>query len=116
MPSGDREVPQTRVLRAGFIPAPVVRAHYNPIVGNLALGLQNDSTGAVDAENNWWGCNAGPDQPGCDRLGGSGVATIDADPWLVLGIAADPTTVEAGEPSQITADLRHNSDGSSVRR
>lgn len=104
-----------RVIQIGGAqnPSPIVTAHYNRIVGNT-VGLASGSTGAVDAENNWWGCNAGPGAAGCDSLAGSGVAGIDANPWLVLGISATPTTVDFGQQAVVTADLRRNSNGASV--
>ena len=93
-------------------PAPDVIAHFNRIVGNSAFGVQNDSTDALDAENNWWGCNEGPNQPGCDKTGGTGA--VDSDPWLVLRIDADPDAVDTSETSEVTADLRQSSDGTDV--
>ena len=94
-------------IGAGFPPdASVVTASCNRIFGNT-LGFGSTSP-SVTAENNWWGCNDGPDDLGalCDTTEG----TLDADPWLVLGIAAAPTTVNPGGVSAITTDLNSNSD------
>ncbi|HLG16748.1 MAG TPA: hypothetical protein VJH03_19935 [Blastocatellia bacterium] len=44
-------------------PTPTVNMSFNRIAGNGA-GLTNAGPGVVNAENNWWGCNAGPRQ--CD--------------------------------------------------
>lgn len=33
---------------------------------------------SVNAENNWWGCKEGPNQPSCDTA----IGTIDFTPWL----------------------------------
>jgi hypothetical protein len=54
--------------------------------------------------DNWWGCNEGPNEEGCDTIAGTGM--VDANPWLVLRLAADPTllVVDSG-PSLLTADL-----------
>jgi nitrous oxidase accessory protein NosD len=51
--------------------------HDNVINGNDtgASGLPGTS---VDAEDNWWGCRKGPNQPGCDTATG----TVDFTPWL----------------------------------
>lgn len=84
-----------------------VNAGFNRIVDNV-LGLTSTSA-SVNAENNWWGCNAGPGGEGCDIASGSGLP--DADPWIVLGLAADPTTIEIQGTSTLTADLSHNFDG-----
>lgn len=51
--------------------------HNNIIKGNNtgANGLIGTT---VDAENNWWGCKKGPNQPGCDTA----IGTVDFTPWL----------------------------------
>lgn len=40
----------------------------NSLIGNGVAGVENAATilGTLDAENNWWGCVAGPGNPGCD--------------------------------------------------
>ena len=64
---------------------------FNRIVGNTVTGL-NNVDGTVTAENNWWGCNAGPGNAGCDAVTG----TADFNPWIVLGVSAVPSTIRAG--------------------
>jgi len=78
---------------------------FNRIVGNTVAGL-NNVDGTVTAENNWWGCNAGPGNTGCDGV----LGTVDFNPWLVLGISASPGTIGLGGTSAITTDITHNSD------
>jgi hypothetical protein len=78
---------------------------FNRIVGNTVAGL-NNVDGTVTAENNWWGCNAGPGNAGCDGVTG----TADFNPWLQLGASALPGTIPAGGTSNVTADMTHNSD------
>ncbi|MEO8436435.1 MAG: DUF4214 domain-containing protein, partial [Pyrinomonadaceae bacterium] len=78
---------------------------FNRIVGNTVTGL-NNVDGIVTAENNWWGCNAGPGNAGCDSV--TGVA--DFDPWIVLGVSASPAFIPATGMSTITADMTKNSD------
>ena len=56
--------------------------HQNNIDGNLPFGVQ-DTTSASNsgdgaAEQNWWGCAAGPGNAGCDTV----TANVDFDPWL----------------------------------
>ncbi len=41
----------------------------NTITGN-ATGVQNEGSAAIDANNNWWGCEAGPGAAGCDSIDG----------------------------------------------
>jgi hypothetical protein len=84
-----------------------VNAAFNRIVGN-AFGLHAESA-TVTAENDWWGCNGGPGAAGCDTAGGPG--TPDFDPWLVLTLAASPTTLTTAETAALTAALTENSDG-----
>jgi hypothetical protein len=84
--------------------------HYN--VFTLSnWGINSIYTGALDAENNWWGANNGPGGVGL----GSGdyvSANVDYDPWLVLKISANPTDIVFGgaATSSITADMTTNSD------
>ena len=66
----------------------------------------NNVDGTVTAENNWWGCNAGPGYTGCDSVTG----TADFNPWLVLGVSAVPSTINSGGSSTATADMTDNSD------
>lgn len=47
----------------------------NAIAGNSGYGVRNgDPAASVSATGNWWGCAAGPGNPGCDAVVGS-VAT-----------------------------------------
>jgi len=79
-------------------------------VPDPADGVYNDpsSGGSVDADDNWWGCNAGPGESGCSSVSG----TVTSDPWLVLGVSASPSSVSTSRTSTVTADLTHDSDGS----
>jgi hypothetical protein len=84
------------------------------IVGNTAggggTGLASEAASAVTATNNWWGCNGGPGASGCDTVLASG-GTANSNPWLVLSISANPTQINPGATSTLTADLTHNSSG-----
>jgi parallel beta-helix repeat protein len=80
--------------------------HYNRITG-VAGGLSiTGYVGPLNAENNWWGCNAGPGHSGCTSAGG----LADFNPWLVLRITAAPSFIFVGGASTLTADLTFNSD------
>ena len=89
------------------------------IVGNSVTASSANGTGyfGLDLDgtitNDWWGCNAGPGNPGCDTVffDQSGGGTSTFNPWLVLSISANPTQVDTGGTSDLTADLTHNNDG-----
>ncbi len=88
---------------------PTVTACGNRIVGNTMAGLDNSSGGAATATDNWWGCNAGPGNAGCDAVTGTGNHPFN--PWLVLGITASPPNPPVNTPSTLTASLKKNSNG-----
>jgi uncharacterized repeat protein (TIGR01451 family) len=82
--------------------------HHNSITGQPAAAIDNTATGPVSlvAENNWFGCNGGPGATGCTVL----VGAVDANPWLVMTIAAPPGTVPVGSTLPVTVSLNTNSD------
>ncbi len=97
---------------SGIVTLANLDVNFNRISGNT-VGLENASDSAVDAENNFWGCNGGPlGGVGCDTTGGTGVGLIDADPWLqVTGITATPDSLNYSGNSTVTGgSLRINSD------
>ena len=111
--AGGTPTPTVSVLQNNFVaneqdglsingPAPAV--HFNRFFLN-ENGLANAGSGAVDATDNWWGCNAGPGDPDCDTVSGP----VTFDPWLVLSITADPASVQTGGTSNITGDVYHDS-------
>lgn len=56
-----------------------VQLSKNNIEDNAGGGLVVSNNGdTVDAEDNWWGCSAGPDDSACDQVNGA----ADYDPWL----------------------------------
>ncbi len=83
---------------------------FNRLVGNT-VGVRSDDA-EVTAENNWWGCNEGPGEIGCDSALYSGSeGFLDADPWLVLGVATDSAVVKVGSGTAVGASVTTNSDG-----
>lgn len=80
---------------------------FNYIIGNSLHEISNYDPnlnyGSVDASLNWWGSNSQP----AAIAGFGGII----DPWIVLTVAADPTTIDNRGNSQITADLLHDSNG-----
>jgi hypothetical protein len=84
-----------------------VTAHFNTFIGNTDAGVDSDSSSTVNAENNWWGCSAGPATVACDGY----IDNVDANPWLVLTCTLDPNPVEVGMTGTVTGDLTINSNG-----
>jgi hypothetical protein len=107
----------------------VNQIHFNRFVNNTSLtdvttnGLHvAGSSGNVNAENNWWGCNTGPAAAGtCDRAAviGGVPANLDADPWLQLKTTANPnpicnTPAGLGNVTTVTTSFLTNSAGAPV--
>ncbi|HQN49269.1 MAG TPA: invasin domain 3-containing protein, partial [Caldisericia bacterium] len=83
--------------------------HENIIYGNTEYGVFNNVSKIVDATLNWWGANDGPGGVGSGS--GNGVnENVDFDPWLILDVSADPTTIPADglSTSNITAQFKDN--------
>ena len=80
--------------------------NFNRIIGNTAGngGAIYNYVGIVDARYNWWGSNTSP----AGEMDGSDVSY---DPWIVLTVTANPTTINVGGTSTVTADLLHDSNG-----
>jgi hypothetical protein len=85
-------------------------ARFNRIIGNSNFGVQNDSAPTIDAAENWWGCNTGPNTAGCTKTGGTG-GPITSSPYLVLSANASPASVAQNQQSTITASLTKDSAG-----
>src|SRR5207247_11438471 len=49
---------------------PTFTAHSNTILSNT-VGMDNETPGLQSATGNWWGCAAGPGNPGCDTVAGN---------------------------------------------
>ena len=80
--------------------------NFNRIVGNSPNNSEIYSErGTVDARLNWWGSNTNPE--GKISTGTGGVVLFD--PWIILTVTANPTTINYGGNSQIKADLLHDS-------
>ncbi len=110
------------VLVSGETPWDVtghVEVWSNRIVGTTHLGVDNQASGTLDAEQNWWGCNGGPGKAGCDAVS-SGVDTEDNAVLAALigplqpesGIEELPTgnsiTLKPGEKAEVAAFLLIN--------
>jgi len=93
-------------------PSSYIQVNFNNICGNTNIGVNNHDTDVVDFANNWWGANNGPGTVG-PGSGDKVSANVDYDPWLVIGISANPTSIVANgtSTSTITADMTKNSAG-----
>ncbi|OGN81255.1 MAG: hypothetical protein A2X24_13030 [Chloroflexi bacterium GWB2_54_36] len=94
---------------------PIV-VHHNRLFGNTT-GLSNETYGGdmttpvlIVAENNWWGCNAGPGDVDCDSFVANDLLKVDANPWLVMTAAAISGPINLSGTAPFTVDLNHNSD------
>jgi hypothetical protein len=87
--------------------------HYNRMVGNIGTGgVMTNSSTTVNATENWWGCNTGPNTTGCETTSGTG---ITAAPRLVLTATASPAhVVHPSTTSTITASLLSDSAAAAV--
>jgi parallel beta-helix repeat protein len=67
---------------------------HNSISGNTVAGLDNESTGRVNAGENWWGTINGPANPAngfnVGAQGNAAVGNLAFAPWLASGIDTDP--------------------------
>jgi len=84
----------------------VVTMKFNRIVGNSPKAIYHslDSQyGTVNAEYNWWGSNN-------DAII-SYFGSVDLWPWLYMTFQADPTTIQQGDTSTLTANFNNAWDG-----
>ena len=84
---------------------------FNRITGNTATQgnqIYNDQNGTINATLNWWGTNT-PNTNRNDIINNDGTCTYN--PWIILTIKANPTTINTGGNSTITADLLHDNNG-----
>lgn len=80
----------------------------NAFVGN-GTGVVNQGANPVNAFNNWWGCNGGPNQAGCDGTSGP----VSATPWLVATLDVFPNPADVRRGAQLLLGLNHTSLGGS---
>ena len=90
-----------------FVGSGVFNMTYSRIVSNTApsgVGLAQ-AGGTATVTNNWWGTNA----PAALMSG-----TVAFTPWLMLRLAANPTTIFIPNPATLTATFLTNSAGTFV--
>jgi hypothetical protein len=99
-----------------------VTAHDNIIVGNTDAGINlgdgaagpDDATADVNATDNYFGCNGGPNASGCDTTSDSGAGALDTTPYIVLNTSVANASVVAGGTTTFTANLNHDSTGAAI--
>jgi uncharacterized repeat protein (TIGR01451 family) len=87
----------------------MVTMNFNRIMGNSPKAIYHslDSQyGTVNAEYNWWGSNY-------DAIA-SYFGAVDLWPWLYMTFQADPTSIQQGETSTLTANFNNAFDGDAV--
>ncbi len=94
----------------------ILNMSFSRIVGNTGGGFTGLVTrgGTANVENNWWGCNTGPNTAGCDSVGMSGGGSFDFNPWLRYTHTASPSSIVVGQGSTLTASFLTNSDNSPI--
>ncbi len=83
--------------------------HFNRIFGNTGAYDVYSASGAINAENNWWGDNFNGTNPiAAQKVNNN----VDADPWIILRWNASPDSIIGLlGTSNATADMRYNSNG-----
>lgn len=89
-----------------------IEMHFNRIANNATALITSSASAAVNGQNNWWGCNAGPATCATNSI--SAGSTVTLDPWIVMSIAAAPSTIHLFQSSLVTADFNHNSLGAAI--
>jgi Right handed beta helix region len=71
----------------------IVDVHLNDLLGGstgvedvCAFDKATACTGTIDAGQNWWGCPAGPGNPGCSSVSGTDITFL---PWLRAPVPRD---------------------------
>ncbi|MDX6586242.1 MAG: hypothetical protein QOI31_715 [Solirubrobacterales bacterium] len=81
-----------------------ITASGNRIVDNTTGILMNDTDATVNAANNWWGCNEGAGNPGCDSVGGTDAGDVSTTSPLTLSIEVPPK-IKKGKTKTLTATI-----------
>ena len=80
-----------------------VTAHFNRIFGNETAGILGINPFIKhNAQYNWWGCNEGAGNVGCDDA----VGNIDTTNPLKFSVNASPAAILRGEQSKVTASIK----------
>jgi len=85
---------------------PELKPILKPIRDDIARLLHRLENSNTDASYNWYGTNS----PDASKFF-VGNGTLNYYPWLFLNIKANPSTINVGESSTITADVYHDAAG-----
>lgn len=91
-----------------------ITVKFNRIAGNTATGgatgiyQGNGTIGTIDATQNWWGCNLGPGNAGCNSIGGE-TDQITTNPRIVLTLTAGTNPIVTGQQTVVTASFLRDS-------
>ncbi len=78
-----------------------ISAFNNRIAGNTT-GVKGANANIIqDAQSNWWGCNNGPNEPGCDTTAGPVIFTGQ----LELTASAAASTLWIGQQTSVQASI-----------
>ena len=106
-----------------------IEVHYNVLTGNAVndagatppnAAINNaTTTNTVNAQDNFFGCNTGPNTSGCDAVidasaQASQPSMTTTTPWLVLGSTIGTHTLTSGETTTFRANLNHDNLGAFV--
>ncbi len=81
------------------------------------LSLQGINTSSISVTENWWGTNTDPKTGGSGAISvdtADGTPTVNYNPWIVLTLAASPSTIKINTTSTLTGDVAHDSNGATA--
>jgi len=95
--------------------AVAVTARHNRLFADKS-GLRNATTAAIDATENWWGCQGGPASGSsyCSSVDNTGPGSIGASTWVITTAAADSASIAAGKDIGVTGSLGKLNNGTSL--
>jgi len=102
----------------------ILQVSLSRIVGNtsingssgVAAGAPSQSAGEIQATDNWWGCNDGPNASGCDQatLYDPSTGSLTTSPYAQLGFTSDVTMIPPGGSMNLTVSMNTDSNGDPI--
>ena len=93
---------ENNLYGASFSTYKAANFNLNSLIGNTYQVYNPDTSGSLNALNNWWGSNNAP-----TRIYG----LFNLNPRIILRITPYPSQITVGSTSTIVVDLRHNNNG-----
>ncbi len=82
------------------------------------LSLEGANSSSISVTENWWGTNTDPKTGGSGAISvdvtADGTPTVNYNPWIVLTLAASPSTIKINTTSTLTGDVAHDSNGATA--